>query len=98
MEIKTKFNKKDKVVFLTANPDHLGDQNWYPEEDEIFICEGTVSAIKVDIRNDKVNIIYSVIVYGRSGNKWVDVHETMLASCIKQLGIDVPMYRINKRK
>lgn len=99
MEIITKFDKEDKVYFLTSDTEYHGQGNsWYPNTDEIFICEGKVDGIKIQSETNKeVSIIYLVIVWGKIGNICVEVHENMCSPDTTQLGLDVTnRYNMNK--
>ena len=99
MEIKTKFNKGDKVYFLTSNIEYFEKSiTRYPNKDEIFICEGKIDAIKIESHENKeIIIIYLVIICSKNGNVWVEVHENMCSPDTTQLGLDVTnRYNINK--
>ena len=89
MEIKTKFNVGDTLVFLTTNTSFINYSDM--DYNKTFVCEGIVESIRFELKHGKQEIVYTVKVRdaARQGNKWIDVDEQWCAPDVVQLGQDV---------
>jgi len=89
MEIKTKFDVEDTLVFLTTNDAILNGSSGNPNKP--FVCEGIVDSIGFEFKHGKPTTVYNVMVreLGRDGYKWVEVDEKWCAPDATQLGLDV---------
>lgn len=90
MEIKTKFNTKDIVYFLTANQDYLDNAEKTLKVGEVFVCKGEIG--QIDIQCDYIeshDIVYSVYIKVLNGTKLVRVYEDFCAPDPTQLGVNV---------
>ena len=91
MEVKTKFNTKETVYFLTNSTDYLDDTDYRLKKGEVYVCKGEVCGIKIiGDYNGNYDVIYEIIVmaYGCSKKK-VEIHENFCAPDTTQLGINV---------
>lgn len=89
MEIKTKFNTKDVVYFLTSYQDFLDNEKTL-KLGEVFVCKGEVEQIDIQYNyNETYNIIYSVRIKVFNGTKSVQVDENFCAPDPTQLGVNV---------
>jgi hypothetical protein len=89
MEIKTKFDVGDTLVFLTTDTSFMN----YSDNDynKAFVCEGIVESIRFELKHGKQEIVYTVKVRNatRQGHNWIDVNEQWCAPDVVQLGQDV---------
>ena len=90
MKIKTKFNAKETIYFLTANQDYLDNNEKKLKIGEIFVCKAEIRQIDIQSNYDESNdIIYSVYIRVNNGRRLVRVHEDFCASDLMYLGLDV---------
>lgn len=90
MEIKTKFNTKDIVYFLTANQDYLDNAEKTLKVGEVFVCKGEVGQLEIQCyNNESHDIICSVYIRILNGTKLVRIHEDYCAPDPTQLGVNV---------
>ena len=90
MEIKTKFNIKDTVYFLTANQDYLDNDERTLKLGEVFVCKGEVGQIDIHCNYTETHDnVCSVYIRVPNGTKQVQVHEDFCAADPTQLGVDV---------
>lgn len=89
MEIKTKFNIKDIVYFLTTNQDYLDNAEKTLKVGEVFVCKGEIGQIDIQYNNESHDIIYSVYIKVLNETKLIRVHENFCAPDLTQLGVNV---------
>jgi hypothetical protein len=90
MEIKTKFNPKDIVYFLTVIADNLDDSSRTLKKGEAFVCKAEVGDIEITTGYEgKYNIVYSLYIRIENGTRQVHIHEDFCAPDPTQLGLDV---------
>ncbi len=89
MEIKTKFNPKDIVYFLTENSNYLNDDEKIRKKGEVFVCRGEVGHVNIIVNYDDYDISYNIYIKISNGVKQVEVHEDFCAPDPTQLGLNV---------
>ena len=101
MDITTKFNVEDKVYFLTTNHEILNFGEHYANKP--YVCEGVVTGLRTEYKNDRLAIIYSIRVNngrcsdGSTNWKWMDIEEDWCAPDLVQLGQnDSNRFKVNR--
>ncbi len=90
MEVKTKYNPKDIVYFLTESSDYLDDCNRTLKEGEVFVCKGEVGHVDIAVHyGNEYDICYNIYIKVQNGMKQVEVHEDFCAPDPTQLGLNV---------
>lgn len=90
MEIKTRFNTKDIVYFLTTNQDYLDNTEKTLKIGEVFVCKGEVGQLEIFCNNNENHdIVCSIYINVHNGTKMVRVHENFCAPDPTQLGVNV---------
>lgn len=90
MEIKTRFDTKETVYFLTANQDYLDNAQKTLKVGEVFVCKGEIGQIDIQSNYDNNNnIVCSIYIRVLNGIRLVQVHEDFCAPDPTQLGVNV---------
>jgi len=92
MKVKTKFDVGDTVYFLSAEPDYIDQNNsdHHLKIGEVFVIKGKVGNIHITGKSEnKYDVEYRVCIRALGGVNEIGVHESMCASDIVQLGVNV---------
>lgn len=91
MEIKTRYDVKDTVYFLTTIQSYHDEPEPLLKQGELFVCKAEIGSIDIKANyNGKYDIIYSVYIrISSGGTRNIKVHEDFCAPNHVQLGLDV---------